>query len=160
MGWFCIIMRSFRWIMRYFRIIMGAFCKIVGVQGVQIGNIAIEASHLNIIRGANCITSAGHIIISVFNIPLCQFCIIACANYNETEPEPVYIMNHVLGTLGLFINLYQYMFFSSPLVLFTCVLLAKAGLVVGPLPPSVRPQHFMGAKFVQSVTPKVFIPFY
>ena len=45
-------------------------------------------------------------------------------------------------------------------MLFTCVLLAKAGLVVGPLPPSVRPQHFMGAKFVQSVTPKVFIPFY
>ena len=60
--------------------IIGAFCIIVGVQGVLIGSIAIEASHLNIIRGAHCITSAGHIIISVFNIPFCQFCIIACAN--------------------------------------------------------------------------------
>ena len=60
---------------------MGAFCIIVGVQGVLIGSIAIEASHLNIIRGAFCITSAGHIIISLFNITSCQFCIIACATY-------------------------------------------------------------------------------
>ena len=69
--------------MRYFRIIMGTFCIIVGVQGVLIGIIAIEASHLNIIRGVYCITSAGHRIISVFNIhvPSGQFCIIACANY-------------------------------------------------------------------------------
>ena len=46
-----------------------------------IGSIAIVASHLNIIIGAYCITSAGHIIISVFNITSCQFCKIACANY-------------------------------------------------------------------------------
>ena len=46
-----------------------------------IGSIAIEASHLNIIRCAYCITSSGHIIISVSIIPSCQFCIIACANY-------------------------------------------------------------------------------
>ena len=55
--------------MHYFRIIMGTFFIIVGVQDVLIGSIAIEASHLNIIRGAYCITSAGHIIISVFIIP-------------------------------------------------------------------------------------------
>ena len=67
--------------MRYFRIIMGAFCIIVGAQRVLISSIAIEASHFNIIRGAYCITSAVHIKISVFNIPLCQFCIIECANY-------------------------------------------------------------------------------
>ena len=36
---------------------MGAFCIIAGVQGVVIGSIAIEASHLNIIRGADSITS-------------------------------------------------------------------------------------------------------
>ena len=73
--------------MRYLRMIMGAFCIIVGVQGVLIGSTAIEASHLNIIRGAYCITSAGHIIINVFNIPLCQFCIKACANYNIISGE-------------------------------------------------------------------------
>ena len=67
--------------MRYFRIIIGTFCIIVGAQGVLKGSIAVEASHLNIIRGAYCITSAGHIKISVFNIPSCQFCIKACANY-------------------------------------------------------------------------------
>ena len=61
---------------------MGAFCIIVGVQGVLIGSTTIEASHLNIVRGAYCITKAGHVIISVFNIPSCQFCIIACANHN------------------------------------------------------------------------------
>ena len=55
---------------------------IVGVQGVLIGSIAIEASHLHMKRGAYCIASAGHIIIRVFNILSCQFCIIACANYN------------------------------------------------------------------------------
>ena len=45
--------------------------------------------------------------------------------------------------------------------------LRQAGLVVGPLclsvftvHPSVCPQHFWGAEFVLSVTPKVFIPFY
>ena len=38
--------------MRYFRIIMGAFCIIVGVQDVLIGSIAIEASHLSLIRDA------------------------------------------------------------------------------------------------------------
>ena len=88
---------------------MGAFCIIVGVQGVLIGSIAIEANHFNIIRCAYCITSAGHIIISLSIIPSCQFCIIACANYtiisgkrnimdidwfpesSKTEPEPVYI---------------------------------------------------------------------
>ena len=36
--------------------------------------------------------------------------------------------------------------------IFTCVALAKAGLVMGPLRPSVRPsvrpQHFRGTKFV------------
>ena len=51
----------------------------------------------------------------------------------------------------------------------TCVALAKAGLVVGPvLRPSgrpsgrlsVRPQHFRGTKFLKSATPKVFIPFH
>ena len=139
--------------MRYFRIIMGAFCKIVGVLGVLIGGIAIEASHLNIIRGAYCITSAGHIKISVFNIPSCaNYTIISGKRNNgktgsqsymlessENEPEPVYIMNHVLGILGLFIFLYQYMVFSSPLVLFTCVALAIACVVVGPLCHSVRP---------------------
>ena len=52
---------------------MGAFCILVGVQGVLIGSIAIEASHLNIIRGAYCITRAGHIITSVFNIPSVNF---------------------------------------------------------------------------------------
>ena len=67
--------------MRYFHIIMGSFCMIVGVQDVLIGSFAIEASHLSIIRDAYCITSAGHIIISLFNIPSGQFCIIACANY-------------------------------------------------------------------------------
>ena len=62
--------------MRYFCIIMGAFCIIVGIQDVLIGSIAIEGGHLNIIRGTYCITSTGHIIISVFNIPTGQFCII------------------------------------------------------------------------------------
>ena len=106
--------------MCYFRIIMGAFCIIVGVQDVLIGSVAIEASHLSLIRDAYCITSAGHIIISVFNIPSAQFRKIACANYtiisgkrnimqtymlesSEAELEPVFIMDHVLGTLGLFI---------------------------------------------------------
>ena len=37
------------------------------------------------------------------------------------------------------------MFFSSPLVLFTCVALATAGLVVGPLCPSVRPASHLSA---------------
>ena len=60
---------------------MGAFCIIVGVQGVLIGSITIEASHLSIIRDAYCITSAGHKIISVFNIPSGHFCKIAYANY-------------------------------------------------------------------------------
>ena len=53
MGAFHIIMSSFRSIVGSFHIIMGAFC----------------------------ITSAGHIIISVFNIPSGQFCILTCANY-------------------------------------------------------------------------------
>ena len=60
---------------------MGAFCIIVGVQDVLIGSIAIEARHLKIIRDAYYITSAGHMIISVFNIPSGQFRKIACANY-------------------------------------------------------------------------------
>ena len=47
-------------------------------QDVLIGSIAIEASHLNIIRDAYCITSAGHIMIGVFNIPSGQSCIICC----------------------------------------------------------------------------------
>ena len=67
--------------MRYFRTIIGAFCIIVGVQDVLIGSIAIEASHLSIIRDAYCISSAGRLIISVFNIPSDQLCKIACANY-------------------------------------------------------------------------------
>ena len=50
------------------------------------------------------------------------------------------------------------------LEIFTCVALAKASLVMGPLRPSVRPsvrpKHFRGTKFVYSVTPKVFIPFH
>ena len=66
--------------MRYFRIIMGAFCIIVGVKGVLIGSIAIEASHINIIRGAYCITSAGHInnkrfqytIVSILHNSMCK----------------------------------------------------------------------------------------
>ena len=106
---------------------MGAFCIIVGVQGVLKGSIAIEASHLNILRGAYCITSAGHIKISVFNIPSCQYCIIMCANYTiisgkrnimgRLVPSHTCLivaklkqnqyMNHVLGILGLFIFLYQ-----------------------------------------------------
>ena len=36
----------------------------------------------------------------------------------------------------------------SLVLIFTCVALAKAGLVMGPLRPSVRPQHFRGTKFV------------
>ena len=62
--------------MGYFRIIMGAFCIIVGVQDVLIGSIAIELSHLSIIRDAYCKTSEGHMIISVpsVNIPSGQLC--------------------------------------------------------------------------------------
>ena len=68
--------------MRCLRIIMGAFCIIVGVQDVLLGSIAIEASHLSFNRDAYCIPSAGHIIISVFNVPSGQFCIIARVNYH------------------------------------------------------------------------------
>ena len=53
---------------------------------------------------------------------------------------------------------------NSKHLIFTCVALVKAGLVVGPIrpsvSPSVRPQHFMGTKFVLYVTPKVFISFH
>ena len=55
-------------------------------------------------------------------------------------------MDHELGPLGLFVFLYQFMFSSSPLVRFACVALAKAGLVVGPLPPSVRPSVHSSVK--------------
>ena len=54
--------------------IMGSFRKIIGSFRIQMGSF-------HIIMGAFCITSAGDIMISVFNIPSGQFCIIACANY-------------------------------------------------------------------------------
>ena len=50
-----------------FHIIMSSFPTIVG--------------SFHIIMGTFRITSAGQIIISIFNIPSGQFCIIACANY-------------------------------------------------------------------------------
>ena len=53
---------------------MGAFHIIISSFPTLVGSF-------HIIMGAFCITSAGHIIISVFNIPSGQFCIIACANY-------------------------------------------------------------------------------
>ena len=53
---------------------MGAFHIIISSFRTLVGSF-------HIIMGAFCITSAGHIIISVFNIPSGQFCIIACANY-------------------------------------------------------------------------------
>ena len=67
-------------------------CLFIGY--IIIGSIAIEASHLNIIRGAYCMTSVGHIMISVFNIQSCQFCIIACANHTIISGK-----RHIKGRL-------------------------------------------------------------